>query len=260
MIEVEDLGGLWRRSLLAFPDGRRDTATRVAWLQGPALYADLRQPPDMPDFSHAAGLNELTTADCAWLARQQGFAGILRPVGDCVEWVREIDFQPPGPVKDIGRLRWEGDVLIEQGRDMEYLEHWHRDADLRGTLRAGWRLLGMDGRIGYLIAAAGHFIMVRDRAFGLPAAASLGGCLPDDINAARAMVDCEISFGAIDGDDWLIAGSTLPFRVGDKLCPLAQGEGGIALSGRDAAGAPVIHGWRIISREGNTSAFFDENV
>jgi hypothetical protein len=260
MIEVEDLAGLWARSLLAFPDGRRDTATRVAWLQGPALYADLRQPPDMPDFSHAAGLNDLTAADCGLLARQHGFAGILRPDGDCVEWVREIDFQPPGPVKDIGRLRWEGDVLIEQGRDVEYLEHWHRDAALRSTPRAGWRLMGADGRIGCLIAVAAHFIMVRDRACALPAAASLGGCLTDDINAARAMVDCEISFGAIDGDDWLIAASTLPFRVGDRLCPLAQGEGGIALSGRDAAGAPVMRGWRIISREGNTSAFINENV
>jgi hypothetical protein len=41
---------------------------------------------------------------------------------------------------------------------------------------------------------------------------------------------------------------------------MAQGEGGIALSGRDAAGAPVMRGWHIVSREGNTSAFFDENV
>jgi hypothetical protein len=42
-VTLNDLPGVWRRSLLAWPDGTRDTTTTVLWVQGPTLYADLRQ-------------------------------------------------------------------------------------------------------------------------------------------------------------------------------------------------------------------------
>ena len=48
---LETMPGLWRRSLIAWPDGRRDTTSFVNWLQGPGLYLDLRQPEGRPDFS-----------------------------------------------------------------------------------------------------------------------------------------------------------------------------------------------------------------
>ena len=31
---IEDMAGLWRRALIAWPDGRQDTTTFVSWLQG----------------------------------------------------------------------------------------------------------------------------------------------------------------------------------------------------------------------------------
>ena len=52
MMPVEKLRGLWTRSLIAWPDGKRDVTTQVAWLQGTGLFADLRQPPARFGSSH----------------------------------------------------------------------------------------------------------------------------------------------------------------------------------------------------------------
>jgi hypothetical protein len=77
MITMDALPGLWRRSLLAWADGRRDTTTRVHWLQGPSLYADLRQPEARPSFAGVTGFDDLDTTQIAWMARQEAFAGRL---------------------------------------------------------------------------------------------------------------------------------------------------------------------------------------
>jgi hypothetical protein len=68
--ELTALRGLWTRSLIAWPDGRRDTTTSVRWLQGPEIYIDLRQPANRPDFS---GVGALRCAN-----RMAGHAGRLR--------------------------------------------------------------------------------------------------------------------------------------------------------------------------------------
>jgi len=249
---IEDLTGLWTRSLLEFPDGRRDTATSVAWLQAGTRYADLRQPPGLPGFPHAAGLDDLSAEDCAHLATQSGFAGLLRAVGDCVEWVRKIDFQPPGPVKDIGRLVWQGDVLVETGRDVEYLEHWHRASDvLAGHFLALDLLAEDDDRVGYLVVAGGLFMYARDRVAALPAGETLAECIAaaPDLAAARDMLDCEISLGQADGD-WQIARSTHPFRAGGLLAPVLVGER-LTVAERDRAGGSVSRHWRVGAAEGD---------
>ncbi len=249
---IEDLTGLWTRSLLEFPDGQRDTTTSVAWLQAGTRYADLRQPPGLPGFSHAAGLNDLSAEDCAQLATQAGFAGVLRAVGDCVEWVRKIDFQPPGPVKDIGRLFWQGDILVETGRDVEYLEHWHRDADvLAGNFLALDLLAEEDGRVGYLVVAGGHFIYARDRAAALPPGRNLAECIAaaPDLAAARDMLDCEISFGQAGGA-WTVIRSTHPFRTGDCLAPVLEADR-LIIATRNSTGKPNPRRWRITAAEGD---------
>src|SRR5664279_1626421 len=103
---IAELRGLWRRSMIAWPDGTRDT-TNVRWLQGLRSYIDLRQPMPVPDFPGVRSLADLSIDDCAWLAKQQGFAGHLGFDGGCFEWQRSIDFQPRKLHADAGSLHWD---------------------------------------------------------------------------------------------------------------------------------------------------------
>lgn len=249
-MDVAYLNGLWRRSLLVTEDGVRDESSVVAWLQVGSMFADLRQPAGMPDLSHVAGLDDLGMAECLWLARQLGFAGTFRKVDDCFEWVRELDYQPAGAFKDIGRLSWEGDVLVEVGRDVAYLEHWHRDAP-PASPRVALRLRAAE-QPGFLLRLGGIFMFARGRAAALPAGEDLAACVAaaPDVAAARALVDCEISFGMVADGAWRIERSSLPFRVGDDLAPRWQ-AGGLVVSGEGA------HTWRIAAAEGDTSTLFD---
>jgi hypothetical protein len=262
MMTVAKLAGQWRRSLLVTADGARDTTTDVTWLQADPFYADLRQPPGMPDFSHAAGLDDLTMADCRWLAMQQGFAGVFRQLDDGFEWVRALDYCPPGAFKDIGRLYWQGDVLVEEGRDTPYLEHWHRDPAASVTPAAGVVLRAPEGAApGCLVRVGASFIYARGRAAPLPP----GPSLPDVVAAAtsllyaRQLLDCEISQGVIDDGTWRITRSTLPFRVGDALSPRWQDEA-LSVADRAACGAATRTTWRVAETSGDTSGIFNSSA
>jgi len=220
MPNMEDLAGLWTRSLLVLPDGMCDVATEVVWLQGPGLYVDLRQAPARPDFAHVRGLDDLTAADCAWLATQQGFAGVLRYADGYFEWEREIDYQPPAAGPDSGRLFWRGEVLVETGRYADYLEHWHRDPAVPvAPCEAAVFVSRHDGRKAQLVRAGDVFMFARGRGKARFAAATLAECVAGaaSLPEARALLDCEISFGRVSGGVWRIGRSTLPFRVGAAL-------------------------------------------
>ncbi len=227
---VAALQGLWRRSLIAWPDRPSDTTTSVRWLQGPSAYIDLRQPTPAPDFSHVRSREDLTFEDCLWLARQEGFAGHLHFDGRHFEWVREIDFQPPTPTADAGSLRWEGDVLIETGRDADYIEHWHRDPTAATTPanstdpRNAHTTSGTPAATGQpqatLLRVGPNFMLARKRAAPLERGyRTLTEYLhaAPDLEHARELIDCEISFGAIDESGGRITASTLPYRVGALL-------------------------------------------
>jgi len=239
MLQVADLKGLWRRSLIAWPDGRRDTSTQVCWLQGLCAFGDLRQPQTRADFSHALKLDDLSRLDCARLAEQQGFAGHLTFDGEHFEWARIIDFQPQGKFPDAGSLRWENAVLIEQGRDLEYIEHWHREPMASLHPAAAVRFRDTIRGIEALLVQVGEFyIFARDRGCPLPPHKTLGECVAaaPTVALARALVDCEISLGSSAADGVRVAASTLPYRVG---APLAAGLEGA---------------WEILDREGDTAA------
>jgi hypothetical protein len=217
---LDELQGLWRRSSIAWPDGRCDTATQVYWLQGPSFYGDLRQPAPMPEFSHVRSLEHLSRTDCERLAEQQGFAGHLTFDGSHFEWTRRIDFQPKAPLADAGSLRWQSDVLIEEGRDLPYVEHWHRDPRIAARPAAAALLRHRrGGTFGLLIRSGGYYILARDRAVEL----APGGSLAERVAAAptledaRALIDCEISFACASGETIRILASTLPHRVGRSL-------------------------------------------
>lgn len=219
MTGVADLQGLWRRSLIAWPArGASDTTTTVRWLQGPRAYIDLRQPAPIPDFSHARALEDLTYDDCVWLARQEGFAGYLSFDGTHFEWLREIDFQPPSPSADAGSLRWEGDVLIETGRDADYIEHWHRDPSIPTTPARSANLQGAAHKTRATLLRVGpHFMFARARATSLEkdygSLAEYVAAAPD-LARAHELIDCEISFGRVDESGLRITASTLPYRIG----------------------------------------------
>jgi hypothetical protein len=235
------MAGLWTRSLIILPDGTRDETSAVTWLQGPALYADLRVPAGRPDF-HAADLGALSFADCQWLATQHGFAGLLSAQDGVFSWHREIDFQPPAPLPDAGRLFWEGGVLVETGHHAAYREHWHRSPDAPARPAGALRLQACDdGRAAILVRAGAWFMFARARGAALLSGRDLAGCVAAaSLAEAQALVDCELSLG--EAAAWRIARSTLPFREGAALAPRRLGSR-LLLAGAQ---------WDILMEEGET--------
>ncbi|HEY2145843.1 MAG TPA: hypothetical protein VGH12_07230 [Steroidobacteraceae bacterium] len=215
-----ELQGVWRRSSIGWPDGRCDTETQVYWLQGPSFFADLRQPASMADFSHVRSLADLSHQDCLSLARQEGFAGHLTFDGRHFEWHRKIDFQPKGKQADVGSLRWQKNVLIEAGRDLPYVEHWHRDPMIATQPAAAALLRHRQlGTSGILVRGGEYYIFSRDRAVELNQYSNLAEYVAAarTLEDARALVDCEISFARVTNDAIRITASTLPHRVGCNL-------------------------------------------
>jgi hypothetical protein len=245
---LADLPGLWQRSLIRWPDGRSDTTTVVHWLQGPSLYIDLRQPAGRPDFAGVREDADLDAARLGWLAMQEGFAGRLRHDDGWFEWGREIDLQPQAIYSDCGRLWYEDDRMVEEGRDIKYIEHWHARGEGAAQAAALRLAADDDGRAGFLVRAGDLFMFARDRALALPALASLAECVAaaPDHATARALVDCEISFGRVRPEGFAIVHSSLPWRERTLLAPCIAGD---ALVLRDPR-AGTATGWRILDAEG----------
>lgn len=254
MLTLPELGGLWRRSLIRWPDGRSDTTTQVHWLQGPTLYADLRQPRGLHWPATVRCLRELGREHLQALAVQEGFAGVLQPAGDCVEWQRQIDFQPFSGHADAGRLHMADGILIEEGRDQPYVEHWHRSPEASGPPAAA--ALGQihGSRRAILVRAGALFMFARSRGFAVPPAPGLASLLAatPDLRAAQDLLDCEISIGTVSGTQWRIDRSTLPWRQGALLAPALVEDGG-GLESADVAaedGAPLRLRWKLTHLEG----------
>jgi hypothetical protein len=177
MSPLDPRGSHWRRSLIVWPDGRRDDTSAVDWLQGPTLYIDLRCPADRPDFATTPRLDDLGWNAVTWLARQEGFAGRLQFDGECFEWERVIDYQPKSVAPDIGRLWLENGVMIEQGRDIPYVEHWHRQDGARAPCAAvRLRQQGQDSE-GFIVRLGSTFMYTRARTVATQAGLSLSECV-----------------------------------------------------------------------------------
>jgi hypothetical protein len=245
--EISETFGLWERSLIAWPDGRRDTTTFAAWLQGPTLFADLRQPADPPSFEGVLCLDHLQPEHFDWLARQEGFAGRFVSAGRAFEWQRYVDFQCMSAASDAGYLEFSDGVLIEEGRDVPYIEHWHR-ASPDVTPHFALRMRDQNGCDGFLVRAGRIFMFVRSRARPLPRDASLAELVkagsPQD---ARALLDCEISLGHVEGASWRIARSSLPHRVTADLAPAFSADQA-RITTADVAndGAVLARTWTIV--------------
>jgi hypothetical protein len=228
-LAIEDLGGLWRRSLMAWPDGRRDTTSWVNWLQGPSFYVDLRQPLGRPDFREVTSLDGLTRAQIEWLAGQEGFAGELTWLDGTFEWHREVDFQVKAADPDRGRLRREGDIMVEEGMSEEgeeglggrYVEHWHREAAGPAPACALRFEDRPNGCRGFIVRRGDVFMYARGRSTAVCPALHFHEHVANapSLAAAQDLIDCEISQGAVTAAAWIIRRSTLPFKEGRRLDP-----------------------------------------
>jgi hypothetical protein len=249
LTKIEDLVGLWRRSLIVRGDGSRDDKSWVRWLQGPSDYADLRQPAGRPDFALVNCLRDLTPTHLAWMAAQDGFAGTLLAGDGIFEWRRDIDFQPPGPTPDRGRLSGDGDLMIEEGYHSPYVEHWHRVAPVRPPVLAVRLSDRTDGCAGQIVRVADLFMYARARTGALPAAPDLVACIAgaDSLAKAQDMADCEIAFGIIT-PGWTIEYSTLPFREGRALGFKAS-PGRVETRDVSADGREFVRSWDVVAME-----------
>lgn len=254
---IAELRGLWRRSLIAWPDGRRDETTWVNWLQGARLYVDLRQPVGRPDFSGVACLGDLAPAHFGWLAAQEGFAGELCRDGGIFEWRREIDFQPPGVQLDRGRLFLADDMMIEEGADVPYVEHWHREAAAAAPVSALRLFDPVEGCRGLLLRVGGLFMYARARRAELRAGCHLADCVAGapTVAAAQALLDCDISQGTVASSGWIVRRSSLPFREGRRIDPVLAPGGVLALADITADGRAFARRWTVLEAEGALDAF-----
>lgn len=251
---VSDLTGAWERRLLVRADGSRDVRTRVDWLQAGTLYVDLRQPREWRP--RADSLHLLGTTALRALAAQEGFAGRLEDDGDAFTWHRAVDFQPPTGRHDAGRLRYDGDLLVEDGVGEPYVEHWERRPD-PSTPRIGLLLRDRDGRTGVLVRTGNFVGWARDRAEPLARARSLADVLEAtaDPAAARMLLDCEISVGTVSptGRCRLVR-STLPAAAGSTLEVFVLPDGTARTREVRPDGTRTTRSWKVLMLEGCASA------
>jgi hypothetical protein len=215
--------GVWNRTLLETAGGR-DERSQVWWLQTPRWHADLRIPAGRPDFSGVNRLADCDDAQLAWLARQQGFCGVTQVDGDDCTWHRQLDFQPANGSRDIGRMIFDGERVIETGVESDYLEIWERLPLSRGGTAALELVVErgeLPSRPAWLFVAGDCFMFVRGRALPPPSAVDLSSLIAQARPSQTQLLDwlnVEISFGHRSGaTPWRIEHSTLPFREGKTV-------------------------------------------
>jgi hypothetical protein len=223
---VNDLVGVWRRRSIKTEDGRKDTTTRVFWLQAHACFGDIRIPIDRPPCLDRRSLGELTEWEAIALSAQQGFGGITHIEGDTCQWHRHVDYQPPNGSRDIGSLAWERDILIELGVEATYREEWERLDDgssgcIALVLEPDESLDASSRWQGCFVLVGDYFVRILEHRIALPKADSLKDLLEatSDSTQQRDYLNCEISFGRRSGGQipWEIELSTLPWREGRSL-------------------------------------------
>lgn len=256
---LDDVRGLWRRTLFRRGNDAPDCSAEVFWLQGPHFFADIRQPVERMSFAGVTCLRDLNADHLAWLASQQAFAGRLELDGTLAWWRRSIDLQPEGPFADRARLEQTGGVLDEYGIEASYTERWERE---NSPLDPCWgmRLASLtDGREGFLVRAGGRLMFGRARTSSLPSAQDLARILaPLPLERKQDLLDFEVSLGRMQpatsgqhGEEWLIERSTLPYKQGRAWSlQLHTGApedplGVVELADLDREGNPIVGRWRI---------------
>ena len=250
MISLCDLGGLWRRTLIAWPDGRTDTTSEVFWMQGPRRYADLRIPTGRPA-ADVACLRDLDWTMLRFMARQEGFFGELTVSDSVGYWDRVFDYRPDTGAADCGALVMDGNILIERGIEQHYTELWSRSCASDDAMTLA--LQEETGALGCLVVAGDAFIYARGRTTALPRGATLNELIEGaaSLQAAQDLFDCEISFGRRRAGGWRVERSSHSFREGATLAPALDSVAGSLTVGDVAPdGTPIKRTWCVIADEG----------
>ena len=213
--------GVWSREWIE-RQRVRTSAFTVRYLQTPSLFGDVRLPVDRPRLLHAASFADLTDGELRILATQRGFIGRTTVENMVSTWHHEVDFQPPDPDPDIGRIERAGKGrMYERALDSSFTELWWSITS--GDDRFLAVRVERAGRLDRILLVAGdYFFYGRNRAKDLPAAASLVALI-DATKATRSNIieylDCELSVGRIRGGStrWEIQYSTFPWRESGHL-------------------------------------------
>lgn len=227
-------------------------------MQGATIYADLRRPSPRPDFTGVACLRDLDREQMAWMARQDAFAGRITFDGAFFEWHRMLNLHPKSRDADRGRFWYDGAVMVEQGRDIPYIEHWHRMTP-PGTPAAAAILSELTtNRLGVVVRLGNLFMLARQRPLALPDYANLAELVAraPSFETAQDHLDCEVSFGSIGSRGWTIERSSLPYREGVCIEPELRsipGGHGIAYRDQGPAGEALSRHWIITELEGDLS-------
>jgi len=219
----EWLTGVWERKALWIEGAEPDYSTRVFYVQTPTLYGDIRIPESRTDVPNANSFEDLADNQLEELAVQEGFAGHVETVDDVVTWHREIDFQPPSEIPDVGRCRVDKPYMIETGIHIDYSEKWLRIDDGNGQFLA-MHSDGDGSEIAdqILVVAGNHFLYARGRKYEMEPMKSFSHLLQSKVFNREQVIgylDCEFSYGRIRGGKkpWEISLSTLPFKEGKLL-------------------------------------------
>jgi hypothetical protein len=261
---IDDVRGLWRRTIYRRGNDVPDCSTDVFWLQGPHFFADIRQPVEHTSFGHVGCLRDLNADHLAWLALQEAFAGKLELNGTVAWWRRSIDLQPEGPFADRARLQQTGDMLDEYGTESPYYERWERQNQSTSPCW-GLRVVSLaDGRSGFLVRVAERLMFGRTRKSSLPSGRNLTEALDEvpTLEEKQDLLDFEVSLGSIapNGNEWLIERSTLPFKQGRvwSIQLRADALGGrahvIEVGDLDSEGNRIVGTWRIIDADSPDAA------
>lgn len=230
------LVGVWKR-LSIEENNQKDTTTQVIWIQTNSCFGDIRIPADRPILDPTIeSVDDLSQAQAIALSHQSGFAGITRlqsgTDGDICQWHRALDYQPFNGQFDIGKVHWQGDILIETGIDGTYTEEWQKIATgptaaltlLQGSVLQGSVVSPV--RQAWLVICGDRFIYGCDRRRSLPAARSLTELVESPVEYpiagltrpnAYQYLNCEISLGNCQTGSWAIQNSTLPWKIGRSL-------------------------------------------
>lgn len=199
-VSPADLPGVWERELIERPDGSRDETTRVYWLQGRALFADIRLPAGDP------------------VSTPEGFAGrtVLTPAPAALrcEWRREIDWSPGGPA-DIGLLSWTAPGpdgaprMREDGAEAPYYEIWRKTAS-PGPGDAVWSLTTETGQ-----AIAARFGARQLIAAATPTGAGLSLSIAGETAPNDQLIASEAAAEAVTAVAAAIRGAASAWRIAE---------------------------------------------
>ncbi|MCR9184027.1 MAG: hypothetical protein NXH81_01380 [Halieaceae bacterium] len=217
--------GVWKRKVWIDSEGNRDEVTNRYWLQTGDWHADLSIGQGRPDFTGIDSVTACSVSQLKWLGlHQQGFCGITRLNEDLCQWDRQHDSSLRN-TPDIGRMRFEGDIVHERGVLDPLYECWER---LPGSEQgSSFVLQGVDAVRGIatvLLVQGSYFMYLRERQtapirlLAIHRRLCAGVANRDDL---ERFVDFELSLGCIQAVGWSISHSTLPWRENTLFKPAA---------------------------------------